>query len=341
VATAGSPHQPDGRDVTPAVRSVVTRINAGGGLLGRRIRLVERADDCTAAGAEAVARELVALPEGVRPLAVVGHVCSGAAIAASRVYAAAGIVMISPGARHPRLTDARPAPLVFRLAARDDRLAEDIGTLIVRRFPGRRIALVHDRSGLARGLADAIESRLRLDGIKPVLREAYVHGEKVYDPLVDRLLSAEAQVIVMPAQPFELSIMLARLAQMHSGAVVIAGDVLAVPDIEPVARRTGERLVLMLPWLESTPQPRRTAEGSREGARRSPTWTLAHAAVEAWINAVLKAGGTKREAFVRTLETEVAATIAGPVRFDTRGDVVGPSFLPWVWRDGVWRPLGP
>ena len=56
-----------------------------------------------------------------KPAFVVGHPCSGSAVAAASLYGAAGIVFIAPGVRHPALTAKRAGMTVFRLAGRDDR----------------------------------------------------------------------------------------------------------------------------------------------------------------------------------------------------------------------------
>ena len=352
VATVGSPHQPHGDEALAAARDAVDTINRRGGLLGRKLHLLARSEDCTSATAETIAYALTALPPLERPLAVIGHLCSGAAIAAGRIYSEAGLLMISSGARHPRLTDQRTAPLIFRLAGRDDRIGVDVAALIADRFAGRRVALVHDRSAQSRGLTDAVDQELRQRGIRPALREAYIHGEKSYAPLVDRLIQAEAEVIFLPAQPIELGIILARLAELRQRATVIASDVVAVPEIEAVGRAAGSRLIVMLPWLQTSPQPTHklwseptapspVIPNDAQKSARSPVWQQTHAAVMAWASAVLKSTSTDTASIVRALETEAAATVAGPIRFDTRGDAVVTSFVPWTWRDGGWSPLAP
>lgn len=334
VATVGSPHQPHGADVIAAAREAV-RTHKG----GLSIRLIERTEDCTAEVAEAVAKALVALPESERPQAVVGHLCSPAAIAAARIYAEAGIVMISPGARHPRLTDARRAPVVFRLAARDDRLPHAFASLIATRFAGRRVALVHERAVQARAIVDATEAQLRQHGIRPVLREAYVHGERAYYATIDRLITADAEVMVVPTQPVETRVLLSNLAARGRRMTVIVGDIVAAVAGE--AAPGDQRLIALFPWLERPPVSAGASKTAPAPAN-SPTWTRSHAAVEVLVHAARRAGGEfTAEALVRALETELAPTIAGPIRFDTRGDPLVPAYAPWEWRDGQWQPLAP
>lgn len=91
----------------------VADINAAGGVLGQRVRLIAVDDFCDPEQAVAVAKKLVA--DGV--VLVVGHYCSGASIPASKVYEAAGVLQISPGSTNPLLTEQGRANVFASLVA--------------------------------------------------------------------------------------------------------------------------------------------------------------------------------------------------------------------------------
>jgi branched-chain amino acid transport system substrate-binding protein len=71
----------------------VANLNAAGGVLGEPVRILLVDDFCDADQALAAAKKLVAEEVAL----VAGHLCSGAAIPASKVYEEAGILMISHG----------------------------------------------------------------------------------------------------------------------------------------------------------------------------------------------------------------------------------------------------
>ena len=357
VATNPGPQQPDGGDVTGAVEAALAEISRKSGLLGRPLRLITYAEDCSPASAEAIAGKIVARGAAL----VVGHLCSAAAIAAAPVYARHGIMMITPGARAPRLTEPRAGPGVFRLAGRDDRFGAETATLIATRFAARRVAIVNDLSVQARTLADAVDRELRARSVTPVLRATYIAGEREYNAVVDKLVAAEADIIVVPAQPVEARIIVDGLRARHVAAILIGSEILAVPEMEAAARRLGDALIVMLPGgpLGSGPD-----DGIAPGAndRRvtpaafqttSAVSRRSRAAIEAWAYAVARAGSLDVAAIARVLETESAPTAAGRIRFDVRGDAVLPSFTPHTWRDerpggvhplersGNWRQLPP
>jgi branched-chain amino acid transport system substrate-binding protein len=79
-----------GEQMQRGARLAVADLNAAGGVLGHQVRLIEADDFCDAEQAVAAAKKLVS--DGV--IFVVSHYCSHAAIPASAVYEAAGVLLI-------------------------------------------------------------------------------------------------------------------------------------------------------------------------------------------------------------------------------------------------------
>ena len=93
----------------------VDDLNAKGGVLGEQVQLISVDDACDTEQAGVAAQKLIS--DGVT--FVVGHVCSGAAIAAAPIYEAAGVIVMSASATNPKLTEEGRAN-VFRVVGRDD-----------------------------------------------------------------------------------------------------------------------------------------------------------------------------------------------------------------------------
>ena len=321
--------------------AAVARINANGGVLGEPVRVVGWSEDCTRQRAVQIAEEIVR----TRPVAVVGHLCPGAAMAAAPIYAQAGIPLIVPGVRDPRLTNGDTGGLVLRLAGREDRFASEIVRVIGTRYPGAGVAIVADRTRQARGLAGAITEELARQRVTLQLDERIESGEKTYDAVAARIRASGAGVVVMPAQPIELGVLVRSLRRAGVAAPVLGSEILAVPAVVATARREADRLVLMLPWsgLEED-----VSSASADALERPPLKTgrprlavrrQSDAAVQIWASAARSAGTTGGKPIAKAARSHPAATAVGPIRFDDAGDAIVPSYVPHVWRDGDWRVL--
>ena len=80
-----------------AVKMVVEKVNAAGGIDGKMVEVYVEDDQCKPEIATNTAAKLV----GEKVVAVVGHICSGATKAALDIYQESGIVVISPSATNP------------------------------------------------------------------------------------------------------------------------------------------------------------------------------------------------------------------------------------------------
>ena len=101
-----------GEQSQAGAQKAVADINANGGLLGQQVVAIYVDDACDPKQGEAAARQLVS--QGV--VFVDGHVCSAASLAASPIYEAAGIVMISVSATQNSPSKVDQTCFVLRVA---------------------------------------------------------------------------------------------------------------------------------------------------------------------------------------------------------------------------------
>lgn len=95
-------------------RQAIKDINAKGGIKGDKLVGVEYDDACDPKQAVAVANKIV--NDGIQY--VIGHLCSSSTQPASDIYEDEGILMISPGATNPELTQ-RGYQYIMRTAGLD------------------------------------------------------------------------------------------------------------------------------------------------------------------------------------------------------------------------------
>jgi branched-chain amino acid transport system substrate-binding protein len=154
VGAAGPYSERTGEMTKQGIELAVAEINAAGGAGGHRIELVERDDSGSGKRAAAVAQEFVGNP---RVVGVVGHVTSGAMVAAAKVYDG-NLAAIGTATTSPELTGI--SPWVFRVSSSDS-----INGTVIARFAtalGRkRAAIIYENDSYGRGLAAAFRQTFR------------------------------------------------------------------------------------------------------------------------------------------------------------------------------------
>jgi branched-chain amino acid transport system substrate-binding protein len=140
-----------GVEMRQAVELAIAEKNAAGGILGAKV-VAEAVDDgADAAKGEAAAQHFC---DDAADLAVVGHVNSGVSIAASKVYAKCGLVMLTPMSSGPGVTENGLAN-VFRLTNRDDRKGPGLANYLRTTMQKVRAVVLDDQTAYGKGLADA------------------------------------------------------------------------------------------------------------------------------------------------------------------------------------------
>src|ERR1700691_1643008 len=169
------PNAAFGAQLVNGTQQAVDDINKAGGILGQQITLEQGDDVSDPKQGVSVANKFVG--DGVK--FVVGHFNSGVTIPASEVYADNGVLIITPSATNPKVTD-RKLWDVFRTCGRDDQQGKLWADLALGKLKDKKIAIIHDKTPYGKGLADAAKGFMNAGGKTEVLYEGVNTGEKDY-----------------------------------------------------------------------------------------------------------------------------------------------------------------
>jgi branched-chain amino acid transport system substrate-binding protein len=162
-----------GVSMRDGVKLAVEEINAAGGLLGRKIELIERDDEAKNERGVQIAQELI---NKEKVVATVGFINTGVALAAQRFYQDAKIPVMNNVATGTLITQQfkdQPENYVFRNSASDSIQAPMIVEEAVVRRGFKKVAILADSTNYGQlGRAD-LEKALDLKGIKPVAVEKF------------------------------------------------------------------------------------------------------------------------------------------------------------------------
>src|SRR5690349_1315715 len=171
--TGGS--APMGVSMRDGVKLAVNEINASGGVLGRKLELVERDDEAKNERGVQIAQELI---NKEKVVAAVGYINTGVALASQRFFQDAKIPVMNNVATGSAITQQFKAPehpdnYVFRNSANDSIQAPMIVEEAVTRRGFKKVAILADSTNYGQlGRAD-LEAALTAKGIKPVAVEKF------------------------------------------------------------------------------------------------------------------------------------------------------------------------
>ena len=160
-------------------RLAVERINAHGGLMGRRVELLERDGQTNKTDVQRAAASLVA--SGVS--AIVGLSDTDQVLAAAPIAASAGVPFVTSGATSPRLTRQVPDWL-FLACFGDNAQAAASAQYATDRLGARTAAVLYDRDlDYTRLLAKYFERSFRAQGGQVLVSADYGKDESAVDRL--------------------------------------------------------------------------------------------------------------------------------------------------------------
>lgn len=322
-----------GEQMKRGAEMAVADINAKGGVLGQKLRLVIEDDACDPKQAVAVANKAVS--EGV--VFVAGHFCSGSSIPASKVYEEEGVVQISPASTNPKLTE-EGGPNVFRTCGRDDQQGTVAGNYIADKFAGQKVAVLHDKTAYGKGLADETRKQLHKRGVKETLYEAYTAGEKDYSAMVSKLKAAGVDVIYLGGYHTEGGLIIRQAHEQGYKPQLISGDALVTEEYWKITGAAGEgTLMTFSPDPRKNPVAAPLVEKFRKGGYEPEGYTLyTYGTIQAWVQAATAAGSADPGKVIPQLNKGSFETVLGTIGFDKKGDVTAPGYVFYKWANGTY-----
>jgi branched-chain amino acid transport system substrate-binding protein len=323
------PNAAFGAQLKNGAEQAAADINAAGGILGQKIELVFGDDVSDPKQGVSVANKFVG--DGVK--FVIGHFNSGVTIPASEVYAENGIVMISPSATNPKVTD-RKLWNVARTCGRDDQQGEVAGKYIISKFKGKKIAIVHDKTTYGKGLADETQKTMNKGGVKEVLYEGVNTGEKDFSALVSKIKASGADVVYWGGLHTEGGLILRQMRDQGVNAVMMSGDGIVTDEFAAIA---GPGVVGTL--MTFAPDPQKKPEAAEVVKKflaknfKPEAYTLySYAAMQVIKQSAEKAKSLDPKKVAAAMHGGSFKTVIGDFSLDKKGDRTDADYVMYVWK---------
>jgi branched-chain amino acid transport system substrate-binding protein len=324
------PNAAFGAQLKNGAEQAVLAINAKGGMNGAKIELVFGDDVSDPKQGVSVANKMVG--DGVK--FVIGHFNSGVTMPASEVYAENGVLMITPSATNPKITE-RGLWNVFRTCGRDDQQGEVAGKYLADKAKGKKVAVVHDKTTYGKGLADETQKSMNKLGIKEVLYEGVNTGEKDFAALVSKIKAAGADFVYWGGLHTEGGLIVRQMRDQGVKAVMMSGDGITTDEFASIGGPAVEgTLMTFPPRAENRPEAAAVLKAFEAIKFKPEAYTLySYAALEIVANAAasIKSNDPKKVA-AEMRGGKGYKSVIGELKFDKKGDITRPDYVMYTWK---------
>lgn len=321
----------EGQDMKNIVSLLVDETNAAGGINGKKVELVVE-DDAGDPRTAALAAQKLA---GAGVVAVIGTYGSAVTEASQNIIAEAGLVHVGTGSTSIRLTE-KGLPLFFRTCPRDDAQGAAAAAAIVK-GGFKKVALLHDKSSYAKGLADESRKALEKAGVEVVFYDALTPGERDYTAILTKLKAAAPDVVFFTGYYPETGMLLRQKKEMGWDVPMMGGDAANHQDLVKIAGADAAKGYFFisppLPQDMDTPEARHFLEAYKARYQTVPVSVWAVVAGDAYkvIEAALAAGKTDPEEMAQWLrQLKDMPGLTGKLGFDEKGDRVGEFYRSYM-----------
>ncbi|MFC4053783.1 branched-chain amino acid ABC transporter substrate-binding protein [Actinomadura syzygii] len=315
-----------GQDILAAAKVAAAEINKAGGVKGRKIDIVEADDQCSAQQGAQAAQKLL----NSKVVAVAGGYCSGAAVPAIPIYGRRSVPFVMDASTNPSLTDTGKGK-VFRTCGRDDNQGLVAAKFMTGPLGAKRVALLHDNTTYAKGLADAAANSVKQAGGQVVYEDALQPGQSDYSPVLTRVASTKPDVLYFTGYFAEAGLLMKQRKQLGLKFTLMGGDATTDSTVLKTAGSAADGYIATTaPLAKDLPAAAGfvSAYKAANNADPGPFSVYEYDAVKVIAKAVGDAGSTDGEDLIAALhKIKDFPGITGPITFDQKGDRTDPLYI--------------
>jgi len=315
----------EGRAMKQIVDLLADELNSAGGVMGQKVEIIAEDD-----GGDPRTASLAAQRLSTQGIAVIGTYGSSITEATQNIYDENKIVQVATGSTAIRLSE-KGLRYFFRTSPRDDEQGL-VAANTLKNLGFERVAILHDNTTYAKGLADEAQTLLKADEVEIVLFDALTPGERDYSTILSQLRSRNPDIVLFTGYFPEAGLLLRQKKSMGWDVPFIGGDATNNPDLVSIAgTEAAENFMFLSPPV---PQDLGSTEAVsfmtayREKYQGDPAsvWAvLAGDAFKVLIAAIEGSGSTEPDKIAEYLRTGLQdfQGLTGTIAFDDKGDRVG------------------
>jgi branched-chain amino acid transport system substrate-binding protein len=331
-----------GDNIKAGVSLKLKEINDAGGINGQKVELVWGDDLCQPKDAGTIGAKFAADKSIV---AVIGHLCSSATLAAMPIYVRAGLPALSPTSTNPTIGDVGKG-WFFRNCYTDDFQGKYLANYVVPKLLGKnKVAIFYENNDYAIGLKDSFMAGAKAAGVNVTGAEAYMTGTTDFTPQLTKLLRDKPETIFLCGYHPEGALIAGQARKLGFTGPLFGADGIDNEDYIKIGGKAADNTYCTVPFLAASASPagKEFAKQYKKAYGRDVDWMSANAYDCLGILAqVIGKVGTDRKKIrdgLAALNSEASGYtgVTGLTYFDKKGNCSKPAFVKMV-KDGKFVP---
>jgi branched-chain amino acid transport system substrate-binding protein len=210
-----------GTSADEGIRLALDEVNAKGGVLGRKIKLITEDDQSKADEARTAAEKLISRDKAV---ALLGEISSSKSIAAAPAAQSAHIPMLSPGSTNPKVTET--GDYIFRACFIDPFQGEAMARFALDDLKLKKFAMLYAvNSDYSTGLRDYVKQTLQKRGAQVVAEQSYTESKDVdFKAQLTAIKTAKPDAIFVTGYYTEAGLIAQQARELEITVPLIGGD---------------------------------------------------------------------------------------------------------------------
>jgi branched-chain amino acid transport system substrate-binding protein len=324
-AALSGPEAAFGTATVQGVRLAAEEINASGGVLNQKIRLVI---EDTQGKAEEAASVVTKLITANNVIGVIGENSSNQSLAGAPICQANGVPMISPSSTNPNVT--KKGDYIFRVCFTDPYQGKALATFVKNNLGRTTAAVLRDnKSDYSVGLAEFFTKEFTALGGRVIVAQSYVGGDAEFRPQLTAIKSAKPQVLFIPGFYTDVGQIAIQARDLGITIPLIGGDGWDSPTVIEIGGASVNGSYFSDHYFVGDPRllvQRFVSEiRKRHGKNPEANAALGYDALQIMARSIQKAGSLDRKA----IRDQIAATrdydgVSGKITMGPERDPVKP-----------------
>ena len=321
-----------GDNIKAGVSLKLKEINDAGGINGQKVELVWGDDLCQPKDAGTVGSKFAADKSIV---AVIGHLCSSATLAAMPIYVRKELPTLSPTSTNPTIGDVGMG-WFFRNCYTDDFQGKFLAVYVVPNLLGKhKVAVFYENNDYAIGLKNSFVEGAKSGAVTVTGTEAYMTGTTDFTPQLTKLLRDKPEAIFLCGYHPEGALIAGQGRKLGFDGPFFGADGIDNEDYIKIAGKAADNTYCTVPFVAASAGSagQDFAERYKKAYGRDVDWMSANAydCLGILAQVIAKTGPDRKKIRDGLAAINSKANgyegVTGLTYFDEKGDCSKPAFV--------------